>query len=34
MTIKLIAIDIDDTLLDSKGQLLPSTIAAVKEAYD
>ena len=34
MTIKLIAIDIDDTLLDSKGQLLPSTIAAVKEARD
>lgn len=34
MTIKLIAIDIDDTLLDSKGQLLPSTIVAVKEAHD
>ncbi|MGA3270198.1 Cof-type HAD-IIB family hydrolase [Lactiplantibacillus pentosus] len=34
MTIKLIAIDIDDTLLNSKGELLPSTITAVKTARD
>ncbi|WP_261806095.1 Cof-type HAD-IIB family hydrolase [Lapidilactobacillus luobeiensis] len=30
MTIKLIAIDIDDTLLNSAGQILPSTVAAIK----
>ncbi len=32
MDIKLIAIDIDDTLLNSEGKLLPSTIAAVQKA--
>lgn len=32
MTIKLIAIDIDDTLLNSAGKLLPSTIQAVQKA--
>lgn len=32
MTIKLIALDIDDTLLNSKGEILPSTIAAVHDA--
>ncbi|MCI1892706.1 MAG: Cof-type HAD-IIB family hydrolase [Schleiferilactobacillus harbinensis] len=32
MTIKMIALDIDDTLLDSKGKILPSTITAIHEA--
>lgn len=32
MSIKLIALDIDDTLLDSKGKLLASTKAAVQKA--
>lgn len=34
MTIKLIAIDIDDTLLTSQQQLLPSTVEAVQEALE
>lgn len=32
MAIKLIALDIDDTLLNSKGEILPSTITAVQKA--
>lgn len=32
MSIRLIAIDVDDTLLNSKGEILPSTISAIKEA--
>ncbi|WP_461219005.1 Cof-type HAD-IIB family hydrolase [Lapidilactobacillus salsurivasis] len=32
MNIKLVAIDIDDTLLNSAGQILPNTIAAVRQA--
>lgn len=32
MPIRLIALDVDDTLLNSKGELLPSTITAVKAA--
>lgn len=32
MTIQLIAIDIDDTLLNSEGKLLPSTITAINRA--
>ncbi|GAB5052287.1 Cof-type HAD-IIB family hydrolase [Pediococcus ethanolidurans] len=32
MSIRLIALDIDDTLLDSKGKLLPNTVATIKAA--
>ncbi|WP_412989555.1 Cof-type HAD-IIB family hydrolase [Pediococcus siamensis] len=34
MAIKLIALDIDDTLLNSSGEILPSTVTAVKRAVE
>ncbi|WP_125608164.1 Cof-type HAD-IIB family hydrolase [Lapidilactobacillus bayanensis] len=34
MTIKLIALDIDDTLLTSKGEILPSTATAIRTALE
>ncbi|WDF82356.1 HAD hydrolase family protein [Lacticaseibacillus pabuli] len=32
MAIKLVTIDIDDTLLNSKGEIMPTTHAAIKAA--
>lgn len=34
MTIKLIAVDIDDTLLSSQGKVLPSTLTAIQAALE
>ena len=34
MTIKLIALDIDDTLLSSQGKILPSTLTAIKACLE